>query len=1226
MRRRVAMGNNSILPARTLCVIFLTGMMTGSVIVRADDPDKPKSRQSNAIQKRGGSPQYGVLNISNLSAWFRADGLSNRSPITREGARFPRFTAQAIYQDGFLWGGRVYRDAALTQSGPFGQTVRVGGTNYVTGTIAGRIIGTGASALPQDPNGADVRMFRIRRDYKEMSDNEIRRDAANVNEIPIQEVMQAQMQAVRDQYDKDWKEWPVALGAPFIDRNRNGRYDPPPFFNHAFTADSLITGGYDEPGIAGVDPGSPADQVLWHVFNDLDREQTLAFLLSEPIGLELQKTVWAYKRSDAFGDAYFTRLRIINKGGVDIDGNGTRGTFYLDSMYVAQWVDPDLGNSIDDLVGVDTLLGLGYVYNEFPGDIEYRRFNLPAPAVGYDMLSGPLVSSSSDSALFDVRWKRGFKNLSPLGFTYASPGSSLDDPPRTYPNVTLRWYKALRGFVPTGGPDSYFPFPPGMPAGPFPLSGDPLTGSGFVDGMGTNYSFPPGDRRFTLSTGPFQMAPGDTQEVVVATLGGLGADRLSSISVLRSNSRLIQTTYENRFRFLVPKTRIEIRHPDEARSTVIVRCEVLGTLPAEMKAVFRRQNGTSPGTIQLFDDGLHDDGVASDGIFGNSLTVEREEAPLALDLHITDLYGHTTLLNRHRERITVAGPLIINSLTVGSDNLNNDGAVNPGEDIRFGFTLRNSTTYNLKVVRLSQVQPLNHAEKIVPEIKPGASATLAYDPTDPNSFFRFAVPYTHKEKTYSVHLRAMDALGNEWTLVLNFPVRQLRTPVILQQLPKTEGFVDGSFEIRIVDPALLRDHLYVLRGIDSVNTHRDPGFTLVDSTDGRVLINTAPIPDSTGHNVLITDGFKILRGTIPAPGIGGMKDWSVPNGTRRFAFADGYAFFEGFEKTIGWNEPAYFFGTKTERTVRAHELKNVLLRLAAAGSASSTNPNAGNNPYGGWDENNPGNDPNFSYAYRYLRNATAAPARPEFAPYIVNPTAGYAYQDYKQGVPLSAWDVEANPPARLTVGHLENNTATGLVDGKWWPGANGTGSGGNSTNTREWLFILNAPYTGSTPVSAFQKDILNNALPVMWWLGVNRLDGNNFFAGDEFLIHAIHPLTSKDIWIFKPSLFVPGNVGGYKGQPESFALHQNYPNPFNQGTVVEFSLPTTCVVRLEIIDLLGRTVEVLTVGQLTGGTYKQHWTPAGLATGVYFYRLDVHRLDRNRGGVWSQTKKLLLVK
>lgn len=76
------------------------------------------------------------------------------------------------------------------------------------------------------------------------------------------------------------------------------------------------------------------------------------------------------------------------------------------------------------------------------------------------------------------------------------------------------------------------------------------------------------------------------------------------------------------------------------------------------------------------------------------------------------------------------------------------------------------------------------------------------------------------------------------------------------------------------------------------------------------------------------------------------------------------------------------------------------------------------------------------------------------------------------------------------------------------------------------------------------------------------------------------------------------------GIPETHALRQNYPNPFNPSTVIEFSLPRTGEVQLEVFDILGRHVATLADGVLDAGTYRITFSPPGtLASGAYIYRL-----------------------
>jgi len=528
-------------------IVFL--IAASNVCLTQTIPDKAK-RDHDVMSKSSGSPSYALFNVNNFTNWVRYDGPGHGAPSGDNQSYFPRGIGNVIYKDGIYWAAKVFTDA--NHFIPASQyPIRVGGKGYNSGLQAGWVTGFGSSAtriLPSDPN---VHIYRIRRDYKSMSDAEARTDAAGVNETDFSSATDAQIALVRAQYDTDWKNWPVNLGAPYIERNGILGYQaPPPFTNYpdpgniTFTVESLIIQKRDEPGIAGSDPSIPADQVLWTVANDLDSVQTVAFQKSKPLGLEIQFTIWGYKGYDQTGNMFFKRIKIINKGGVDTSSAPTpnNGSFWLDSMFVGIWSDPDVGNSSDDLIGCDTTLQLGYAYNGNFEDATFKIFGLPPPSVGYVLLQGPVVNGSpGDSAVKDFHRIFGKKNLPLTSFVYEGPGYPYSEP------ITIpAWWNWLRGYAPLVAETFYVHGP--FPETRFPFSGDPVSRTGFIDGLGTVYSWAPGDPRLMLNSGPFALAPGDTQEILVSVVGALGSDRLSSISLMKLGARLsrrFQRTFFN---------------------------------------------------------------------------------------------------------------------------------------------------------------------------------------------------------------------------------------------------------------------------------------------------------------------------------------------------------------------------------------------------------------------------------------------------------------------------------------------------------------------------------------------------------------------------------------------------------------------------------------------------------------------------------------------------------
>jgi hypothetical protein len=120
--------------------------------------------------------------------------------------------------------------------------------------------------------------------------------------------------------------------------------------------------------------------------------------------------------------------------------------------------------------------------------------------------------------------------------------------------------------------------------------------------------------------------------------------------------------------------------------------------------------------------------------------------------------------------------------------------------------------------------------------------------------------------------------------------------------------------------------------------------------------------------------------------------------------------------------------------------------------------------------------------------------------------------------------------------------------------------------------------------------------------------------GDQFVLCTVKPLTSSDVYEFTGTVssVPPGAT------TPAFSLEQNYPNPFNPVTTIRFELARPVNVNLTVYDILGRRVAVLANEKMGAGSHDVKFDGTGLATGVYFYRIQA--------GSFVETRKLLLLR
>ncbi|MDH3651372.1 MAG: hypothetical protein OEQ53_16925, partial [Saprospiraceae bacterium] len=102
------------------------------------------------------------------------------------------------------------------------------------------------------------------------------------------------------------------------------------------------------------------------------------------------------------------------------------------------------------------------------------------------------------------------------------------------------------------------------------------------------------------------------------------------------------------------------------------------------------------------------------------------------------------------------------------------------------------------------------------------------------------------------------------------------------------------------------------------------------------------------------------------------------------------------------------------------------------------------------------------------------------------------------------------------------------------------------------------------------------------------------------------------------------------GLKQGFALHANHPNPFREITHIEYTLPCTSLVHLNVFNLLGQKVSTLVNAIQPDGDYSISWNArsdsgATVDAGAYYYQIEF--TDPTRSSYrFVQNKKMILIR
>lgn len=322
----------------------------------------------------------------------------------------------------------------------------------------------------------------------------------------------------------DWANWGlmVPYGAPFIDVNHNGIYEP----------------AIDTPGV------SNAAQTIFYCMTDADSNSHNA---GEgfgggtlPLGAEVHLTAWVYD-TPGLQDVQFLNYTVINKS-VNI----------WKRTYFGLFSDADLGDANDDYSGCDSSLKLTFCYN---ADNYDNVYGYNPPAIGFAFLSGPVIKNQIADTIFGMT----------SSISFYKHGSMCESDPNGEPHSAHMMFSGFKKDSTCFLDPTFTPFRKTK----FTYSGDPETNTGWtrlkgcvfdncnLDSIGTIMApAPVTDIRFTSNSGAenLRIAPGDTQRICIAQLIARGTSNLNSVTELKNLCRNVRLFYESNFPFVVVPT------------------------------------------------------------------------------------------------------------------------------------------------------------------------------------------------------------------------------------------------------------------------------------------------------------------------------------------------------------------------------------------------------------------------------------------------------------------------------------------------------------------------------------------------------------------------------------------------------------------------------------------------------------------------------------------------
>lgn len=129
-------------------------------------------------------------------------------------------------------------------------------------------------------------------------------------------------------------------------------------------------------------------------------------------------------------------------------------------------------------------------------------------------------------------------------------------------------------------------------------------------------------------------------------------------------------------------------------------------------------------------------------------------------------------------------------------------------------------------------------------------------------------------------------------------------------------------------------------------------------------------------------------------------------------------------------------------------------------------------------------------------------------------------------------------------------------------------------------------------------------------------------------LHILHTAPNADTI----SVYVSGEASLVgielpEGVPATYEVSPNYPNPFNPSTLIQYQLPSSSTVELNVYNMLGQRVRTLVNDRKNAGYHQVVWDGRNelgqqVASGIYIYRF----VASNGADKFQKTRKMILLK